>query len=436
MKKVICLSSMKFRCLMLLACLILLVGVTSCSSDEFETNLPEEPKQLSKAELLQKYSKAELIEQALSRMPKTRANNNRFEMVTIKDSVCIQLSTTETIWIQWTDEEGVAVTAGSNVEKKYKFTDGYSSHCIYIEGTKEAIQSLTIDNNELISLKIYSNENLVILSCVNNHLDELDLPNECQALQVLHVSNNELSALEVTHIPLLYHLYAENNQLTYLDVSGNSNLFQLMLGNNKITAIKLSVNLSALNLSGNPIENIDLSNNPNLINIDVSFTSITNLDLRNNPNLLLVSLEGLLLDTINDHPICDTSFSMFPKLFILNVASTPFTLLDLSKNTMLYAVDISGSAITKLDISDIRVQKLYATRSKLTNLIWGEDGLDNLFEVRIERTPFEKDWDRLEPFISALPRRSETSPGHLYTYSPNMKEITDRLKPRNWLINR
>ena len=95
MKKVICLSSMKFRCLMLLACLILLVGVTSCSSDEFETNLPEEPKQLSKAELLQKYSKAELIEQALSRMPQTRADNNRVRMITIKDSITIRYSATE-----------------------------------------------------------------------------------------------------------------------------------------------------------------------------------------------------------------------------------------------------------------------------------------------------------------------------------------------------
>ncbi len=425
MKKVICLSSMKSRCFMLLTCLILLVGVTSCSSDDFETNLPEEPKQLSKAELIQ---------QALSRMPKTRANNNRFEMVTIKDSVCIQLSTTETIWIQWTDEEGVAVTAGSNVEKKYKFTDGYSSHCIYIEGTKEAIQSLTIDNNELISLKIYSNENLVTLSCVNNHLDELDLPNECQALQVLHVSNNELSALEVTHIPLLYHLYAENNQLTYLDVSDNSNLFQLMLGNNKITAIKLSENLSTLNLSGNPIENIDLSNNPNLINIDVSFTSITDLDLSNNPNLIAISLEGLPIKTINNLSISDLSFVSFPKLMFFNVASTPFTSLDLSKNTMMYSVNISGSAITQLNISGIRVYSLKATRSKLTDLIYTRNDFVRLYDLRIESTPFEKVWDNINSLSGDLPERSETNPGHLYTYSKHIY-LLEINRNDHWLIN-
>ncbi len=75
MKKAIkYLSGMKSRCFMLLTCLILLVSATSCSNDNFETNLPDEPKQLSKSELLQKYSKAELIEQALSRMPKCIAS--------------------------------------------------------------------------------------------------------------------------------------------------------------------------------------------------------------------------------------------------------------------------------------------------------------------------------------------------------------------------
>ena len=92
MKKAIkYLSGMKSRCFMLLTCLILLVGATSCSSDDFETNLPEESKQLSKSELLQKYSKAELIEQALSRMPQTRADNNRVRMITIKDSITIRI---------------------------------------------------------------------------------------------------------------------------------------------------------------------------------------------------------------------------------------------------------------------------------------------------------------------------------------------------------
>lgn len=37
---------------MLIACLTLLLGVTSCSDDEFETDLSEEQKQYTKAELI------------------------------------------------------------------------------------------------------------------------------------------------------------------------------------------------------------------------------------------------------------------------------------------------------------------------------------------------------------------------------------------------
>ncbi len=434
MKKAIkYLSGMKSRCFMLLTCLILLVGATSCSSDDFETNLPEESKQLSKSELLQKYSKAELIEQALSRMPQTRADNNRVRMITIKDSITIRYSATEDMKIV-IGGVTISMEKGADMIRNHRFSDNYLSHTIEIRGSQLAMQSLYIDDNGLIDLEVYSNENLVILSCVNNHLDELDLPNECQALQVLHVSNNELSAIEVTHIPLLYHLYAENNQLTYLDVSGNSNLFQLMLGNNKITAIKLSENLSTLNLSGNPIENIDLSNNPNLMNIDVSFTSITDLDLSNNPNLIAISLEGLPIKTINNLSISDLSFVSFPKLMFFNVASTPFTSLDLSKNTMMYSVNISGSAITQLNISGIRVYSLKATRSKLTDLIYTRNDFVRLYDLRIESTPFEKVWDNINSLSSNLPERSETNPGHLYTYSKHIY-LLEINRNDHWLIN-
>ena len=94
------LSSIKSMYFILLSCLTLLLGTISCSNDNFETDLPEEAKQLSKAELLQKYSKAELIEQALSRMPQTRAENNRVRMVTIKDSITIRYSATEAMSMQ------------------------------------------------------------------------------------------------------------------------------------------------------------------------------------------------------------------------------------------------------------------------------------------------------------------------------------------------
>jgi len=403
--------------------------MTSCSNDEFETNLPEEQKQ---------YTKSELIEQALSRMPRTRVDASSVTMITIKDTVNIKIRAIESMKITWGDQSTPEIiTAGQEGNYSHIYTDGKLSHAIYLSGSAKAIQSLNIDDNGLILLDVFSNENLETLSCMNNYLEELQLPNACQALQVLYVSNNELSVLEVAHFPLLAHLYAENNQLPDIDVSNNPDLFRLMLGNNKITDIHLldNANLSVLNLSSNPIKELDLSKNTNLSNLDISFTFITDMDLRNNPNLTIVSLEGLSLETINNDLICDTSFSMFPRLFVLNVASTSFTSLDLSKNTMLYAIDISGSAITELDISGVKVHTLRATRSKLTNLTCTEAEFVRLYELRIEYTPFEKDSTNISALGLVLPDRNGVSPGHLYTYSRYINDLIDIANLRNWLIN-
>ena len=419
----------------LLSCLTLLLGTISCSNDNFETDLPEEAKQLSKAELLQKYSKAELIEQALSRMPQTRAENNRVRMVTIKDSITIRYSATEAMSMQINGCTETPMEKGTDMICGYKFSDDNLSHVVEIRGSQLAIQSLNVDDNALIDLKIYSNENLTTLSCMNNYLDKLDLTG-CLGLKYFYASNNEFSAIDVTYLEDLQILEAKNNQLMALDLSENEKLFSLWLGNNQITALNTSNNpdLSVLYLENNLLQELDLSKNTLLTCLDVSFNFIKDLDLSNNIDLMIINMERVPIKILNNHLINDTSFAKFSILWQLNVAYTSFDSLDLSNNSILQDVDISGSTITQLNISNIRVRSLYATRSKLTNLIWGQNGLNNLYELRIESTPFEKVWDNINTLSGDLPKRSETNPGHLYTYSPHI----DLLKiNRNdyWLIN-
>lgn len=436
MKKImISLSGIKSACFMLFASLTLSICTTSCSSDEFETNLPEEPQQLSKEELLQKYSKAELIEQALRRMPQTRVNDNRFEMITIKDSVSIQLSTIETVQIKLDGIKTIDVAAGNN-SATYALTEDYKSHYITIEGPKGAIRSLAIDNNELILLKVYSNENLTNLSCANNHLDALDLSG-CKKLGALDISNNEFTSIDLTCLPELLLLHAVNNWLTELDVSANPNIFELYIENNRIRELDLSENpiLFILEAQNNPLKILRLESEI-LGYMDVSYTQITDLDLRKCKALWAIILEGTPIERLNNDIIRDTSFISFTELQQLNIAYTSsFTELNLSVNPNVILIDISGSSTTRLDISEGQIMYLYATRSKLTDLIWGENGLDNLFEVRIESTLFEKDWDRLDSFISELPQRTETSPGHLYTYSRHINDLVAPAHSKNWQIN-
>ncbi len=415
MKKAIkYLSGMKSRCFMLLTCLILLVGATSCSSDDFGTNLPDDPKQLSKSELLQKYSKAELIEQALSRMPKTRATNSCLRMITIKDSITIRYSATEDMKIHVNNKTIIPMKKGNNITYSYGFPDDDLSHVVEIRGSQLAIQSLNIDDNGLIWFEIYSNENLVILSCVNNHLDELNLT-KFPKLHTLYITNNEFSNIDITCLPQLQVLRADNNQLTAVSVSEN-------------------LNLRTLNLERNNITNIDLSKNTNLTGFSLSHNPITNLDLSKNINLSIIFLENVPIQTINDVIISDTIFSFFPKLSYLNIAYTSFDALNLSCNPLITWIDISGTAITQLDISNLQIRLLNATRSKLTNLIYEKKDLNNLYELRIESTPFEKVWDNINSLSSNLPERSETNPGHLYTYSKYIY-LLEINRNDHWLIN-
>ena len=127
---------------------------------------------------------------------------------------------------------------------------------------------------------------------------------------------------------------------------------------------------------------------------------------------------------------------MYSILWDLNVASTSFDSLDLSKNPILSYVNISESEIVKLNISDIRIQKLYATRSKLTNLIYERKDLENFYELRIERTPFENDPKNIDRLSKNLPPKTAEVPGHLYTYSSCINTYSSDFKRINWLINR
>ncbi|MDE7073967.1 MAG: hypothetical protein K2O69_02785 [Odoribacter sp.] len=424
-KMSIYLNSMKSGCFVLLTCLSLAFATTSCNNDDFELNEPEQQKQ---------YTKAELIEQALSRMPRTRVNSNGVMMITIKDSVNIKVQATEGMVINWGDNSEV-IPITDNKIYSHKYTDEYLSHPITLSGDAQALQSLNIDDNEVISLDIYSNENLTDLSCTRNHLDKLDLTG-CPQLEYLYIADNEISFLEVSHLSSLFHLYAENNLLTAINVSENLNLFILSLDDNRIMNLDVSNNqsLGVLTASNNRISSLKLANSLNMVTLHVAFNPMTDLDLSESLSLRDIDLEGVALKTLNHYPISDTSFARYPILWQLNVAHTSFDSLDLSHNSMLKNIDISGSTITQLDISGLNIETLKATRSQLTNLIYGPKLPKSLYELRIENTPFEKEPTNMGALNNALPNRTGMSPGHLYTYSRYINTMISA-RNRNWVIN-
>lgn len=373
---------------MLIVCFALLMGVTSCSNDDyFEAFDTREQKELSNAEL---------IENALSKMPPDTRANAPFPvvMVTTQKTVTIDCWAQEDMVIHWGDDSKTPIIKNSNITHTY--TDNQPSHGIFLEGTEKGLARLTVYDMGLIYLDVSNNTELLDITCTWNNLNELNLTG-CTKLVEISADHNNLSSIDVTQMPHLQRLFLQDNQLTNIDVSNNFDLQVLWIGENKLTELDLIKN-----------------------------TKIKSLDLR-----------SLKLNSINNLPISSTSFANLPQLNDLNIAYTNFTSLDLSSNPLVKGIDISLTAISQLDLSNLQLEWLDADYSQLTNLIYTTNSLLKLGELRILNTPFETLSSNLFPLItSALPNRKDMDQGHLYTNSTALiAPFLSYLSAKNWVVN-
>lgn len=405
MKTITILNSMKSGYFMLVVCAILLLGATACSSEEFGVEVPEAEKV---------WTKQELIEQALSRMPQTRGEIVSVQMVTTSRTLSIKCKASESMIIKWEGFDNATDTISPNIESVYTHTysDNYPSRAIRIVGSPEALQSLHVDSNRLISLRIDASK-LSSLYCQENYLDELDLT-KCPALMTILADNNELSSINIDSLTRLRVVRLSHNRLTQIDVSKNKFIYALCVDDNQLT-------------------DIDLTKNPDLLLLNIGKNSITNLNLSSNYKLQHISLNHLPLETYNGSPVNTENFNKFNihRLSQLDIAYTPFISLDLSQKSV-RELDISGTAITHLNLSRSSIETFYATRSKLAELTYAETTFDNAYDIRIERTPFENNCDYMTDFANALLLTKRK--GKLYTYTDCL-EASQVLAMTGWIIN-
>ncbi len=389
MKTITILNSVKSRYFMLVACVTLLWGASACSNEEFGMEVPEAEKE---------WTKQELIEQALSRMPQTRSahSNMPVEMITVNKTVTLKFLAVENMKINWGDYTSTTTRGG---EISHSYSDNSASHVIYIDGSAEKIVTLEISDNGLIHLDLYTPK-LYYLDCSNNYLDSLHV-NSCPGLSTIKAQNNDLVSIDVTQTSKLLALQINNNRLRKIDVSNNLDLTTLEIKNNRIA-------------------DIDLTNNIDLFHLAIG----------NQP-----------IATINDCPINDTSFSIFPTLITLDISGIPLQALDLSKNPKVKELNISETDITQLDVLDLQIESLRASYSRLTNLLCDKESLKNLYDLRIERTPFENNAGYIKNLVTILPFRNlpdqygTVIQGTLYTYSQQINNYASYLFDHNWIIN-
>ncbi len=192
-----------------------------------------------------------------------------------------------------------------------------------------SMTTLDLQNNNISSIDITSNDKLEYLDISNNQLTELDISSNYK-LNTLILSNNSISAIDLSKNPLLQTVYLSSNNITSIDLANNSEIVNLKLTSNQIASIDLSNNTSItdIDLSKNHLKSIDLSSNTQLqeieladnyisiINVD-SNTNLISLGINNNPltedtqqYLETLIAKGIEVDSSNISPTADAGESM------------------------------------------------------------------------------------------------------------------------------
>ncbi|MBR6616693.1 MAG: leucine-rich repeat domain-containing protein, partial [Oscillospiraceae bacterium] len=140
------------------------------------------------------------------------------------------------------------------------------------------------------------------LNCTYNNLTSLNVSNNTELLY-LYCSSNRLSDLDVSKNTALIDLYCSDNLLTSLDVSENTKLTYLGCSHNLLTGLDVSQNapLAHLTCRGNQLTSLDVSENMSLTHLDCSSNQLTSLDLTANTALtsLYASYNKYSIDLID-----------------------------------------------------------------------------------------------------------------------------------------
>lgn len=199
-----------------------------------------------------------------------------------------------------------------------------------LEIFSETLQSLNLNDNNLVCLNIESLVNLKSLYVKNNPLFTsifIALPEESRNIEKIDLSNGDLSHFYPITMPQLTSLHLSNNvlmedfviddyypALKYLSIDGN------FIPQVDITACR---DLEQFDCSRNQLTTIDVSQNSQLTHLQCSSNRLTSLDVSNN----------VLLTTLR----CD---------------SNELKKIDVLKNTMLQNINISSNPISYIDLTN------------------------------------------------------------------------------------
>ncbi|CAA6828880.1 MAG: Internalin-like protein (LPXTG motif) Lmo0331 homolog [uncultured Aureispira sp.] len=134
--------------------------------------------------------------------------------------------------------------------------------------------------------------NLTQLVCYDNNLSSLDV-SQNRDLVWLHCAKNSISSLSVIHNTSLTKLYCSSNPLFSLNLSQNTHLERLYANLTRLSSLDVArnTNLVVLDCSSAELNSLNVRNGNN--------TAITTFKVRNNPNLTCIEVDDANYSTVN-----------------------------------------------------------------------------------------------------------------------------------------
>ena len=232
----------------------------------------------------------------------------------------------------------------------------------------------------LKTLDLSHNTGLTYLSVYGNgHMPVQDI-SMLTNLQTLYCFGNNMESLNVSQNKELVHLSCYNNKLTQLDLTNNTKLQALLCFNNQLTELDLSKNSAITDLVcySNQLKELDLSNNAKLVTLDCHGNQLTSLTL---PSAASGSMQFLRVD---DNSLAYFDLSAFTKLqdpIKRTINESPFTFSNAStanqkRRMMLYTdgtdaylrvgegIDASKISNAKLNVSGVSTDITFSVGQK------------------------------------------------------------------------
>lgn len=207
-----------------------------------------------------------------------------------------------------------------------------------------ALETLFCSNNDLATINISNNSNLLSLVCASNNLTAIDISNNLN-LETLDCSENQILDLDVSSNSVLKNLTASGNQMSTIDVSNATELTILNVSDNRIEGeliIANNANLERLFCASNQITTLNLSSNTLLRSLDASDNALISLDLSAINTEVCPNPQTDPITACQDLATINVSRNLLSSLIMANGYNDLISIFDASDNADLFCIQIDS----------------------------------------------------------------------------------------------